>query len=61
MECLKKSLKIADSAKGVDGNTNINLFVEILNQYLFYFENNNEAVSVIHLNKSHTCTNFLGR
>jgi vacuolar protein sorting-associated protein 35 len=47
LECLQKSLKIADSS--MDASTNIILFVEILNQYLYYFESRNEAVTVKYL------------
>jgi vacuolar protein sorting-associated protein 35 len=42
LECLQRALKIADSV--MDRNTTISLFVEILEQYLWYFERENEAV-----------------
>ncbi|OZJ02141.1 hypothetical protein BZG36_05231 [Bifiguratus adelaidae] len=48
LECLQKALKIADSC--MDATTNVELFVEILNRYVFYFEQNNEAVTVKYLN-----------
>ncbi|KAI8988091.1 vacuolar protein sorting-associated protein 35 [Mycotypha africana] len=48
LECLQKALKIADSC--MDPVTNVELFVEILNRYIYYFEKNNEAVTVKYLN-----------
>jgi len=47
LECLQKSLKIADTC--VDSSTNVRLFVEILNEYLYYFENSCEAVTIQYL------------
>ena len=43
MECLKKSLRIANQC--MDPTVQVQLFVEILNRYLYYFEKENEAVS----------------
>jgi vacuolar protein sorting-associated protein 35 len=43
LECLQKALKIADSC--MDSVTNVELFVEILNRYIYYFEKGNDAVS----------------
>lgn len=48
LECLQKALKIADST--LDAVTNVELFVEILNRYIYYFEQRNEAVTVKYLN-----------
>ncbi|KAF9993886.1 Vacuolar protein sorting-associated protein 35 [Entomortierella chlamydospora] len=48
LECLQKALKIADSC--MDSVTNVELFVEILNRYIYYFEKQNEAVTVKYLN-----------
>ncbi|KAI8335437.1 vacuolar protein sorting-associated protein 35 [Chlamydoabsidia padenii] len=48
LECLQKALKIADSC--MDAVTNVELFVEILNQYIYYFDKGNEAVTVKYLN-----------
>ncbi|KAL7315906.1 retromer complex subunit Vps35 [Mucor circinelloides] len=48
LECLQKALKIADSC--MDPVTNVELFVEILNRYVYYFEKGNEAVTVKYLN-----------
>lgn len=47
LECLQKALKIADTC--MEATTNISLFVEILNQYLYYFEKKNEFVTVKYL------------
>lgn len=44
LECLQKALKIADSC--MDAVTNVELFVEILNRYIYYFERQNEAVCI---------------
>lgn len=43
LECLQKALKIADAC--MDTATSILLFIEILNQYIYYFDKQNEAVS----------------
>ncbi len=43
LECLQKALKIADSC--MDAAMNVHLFVEILNQYLYYY-GKNEAVKM---------------
>lgn len=43
LECLQKSLKIADSC--MDIATNELLFIELLNQYLYYYEQENPMVS----------------
>ncbi|KAG0234366.1 vacuolar protein sorting-associated protein 35 [Mortierella sp. GBAus27b] len=48
LECLQKALKIADSC--MDSVTNVELFVEILNRYIYYFEKQNESVTVKYLN-----------
>jgi len=42
LECLQKSLKIANDAM----ENHVQLFVELLNQYLYYFEAKNEAILV---------------
>ena len=42
MECLKKSLRIANQC--MDPTVQVQLFVEILNRYLYYFEKGNDAV-----------------
>lgn len=43
LECLQKALKIADSV--MEPSISIGLFVEILEQYLWYFEKKNGAVN----------------
>jgi vacuolar protein sorting-associated protein 35 len=45
LECLQKALKIADTC--ADSSLNVQLFVEILNEYLYYFENKCETVRLI--------------
>lgn len=44
IECLQKSLKIADSC--MDTVTNEILFLELLNQYIYYFEKGQSLVSL---------------
>jgi vacuolar protein sorting-associated protein 35 len=47
LECLQRALKIADTC--MDSSMNVHLFVEILNEYLYYFENNCDAVMIQYL------------
>jgi len=47
LECLQRSLKIAGLS--MDATTNVNLFVEILNEYLYYFDNHNTEVPAKHI------------
>jgi vacuolar protein sorting-associated protein 35 len=47
LECLQKSLKIAGLS--MDATTSACLFVEILNEYLYYFENRNTEVPAKHI------------
>lgn len=42
LECLQKALKIADTC--MDSSMNVQLFVEILNEFLYFFESNCENV-----------------
>lgn len=49
MECLKKSLRIANQC--MDPTVQVQLFVEILNRYLYYYEKGNEAVNATILNQ----------
>lgn len=44
LECLQKALKIADTC--MDSSMNVHLFIEILNEFLYYFENNCENVII---------------
>lgn len=43
MECLKKALKIANQC--MDPSLQVQLFIEILNRYIYFYEKENEAVS----------------
>ncbi len=45
LECLQKSLRIASSC--IDEVMSVQLYVDALDQYLYYFEQNVEAVSRI--------------
>lgn len=45
LECLQKALKIADSV--MDRGISIGLFVEILERYIWYYENRNDAVNIV--------------
>ncbi|RKO90980.1 vacuolar protein sorting-associated protein 35 [Blyttiomyces helicus] len=47
LECLKKALKIADSV--MDRVVNVELFVEILERYIWYFEMRNDQITVKYL------------
>lgn len=56
LECLQKALKIADSC--MDMVTSVELFVEILNQCIYYYDKGNSAVSTIYrikMSKSIKC------
>uniref|UniRef100_A0A2K5QSD5 Vacuolar protein sorting-associated protein 35 n=1 Tax=Cebus imitator TaxID=2715852 RepID=A0A2K5QSD5_CEBIM len=44
MECLKKALKIANQC--MDPSLQVQLFIEILNRYIYFYEKENDAVSV---------------
>ncbi|KAJ3194022.1 Vacuolar protein sorting-associated protein 35 [Irineochytrium annulatum] len=48
LECLQKALKIADSV--MDQSVNVELFVEILEKYIWFFEKRNDAITVKYLN-----------
>jgi vacuolar protein sorting-associated protein 35 len=47
IECLQKSLKIADGC--MDTVTNEMLFLELLNQYMYYFEKEQELASIYYI------------
>ena len=49
MECLKKALRIANQC--MDPTVQVQLFVEILHRYLYYYEKGNEAVNATILNQ----------
>lgn len=42
MECLKKALKIANQC--MDQSLQVQLFIEILNRYVCFYERENDAV-----------------
>ncbi|KAL1921380.1 uncharacterized protein VTP21DRAFT_11096 [Calcarisporiella thermophila] len=48
LESLQKALKIADAC--LDSATSTELFVEILNRYIYYFQRGNEVITVKYLN-----------
>ncbi|GME74026.1 unnamed protein product [Ambrosiozyma monospora] len=48
LECLQKALRIADSI--LDVNVSLELFIEILNQSLYYFIHGNEMINSKYLN-----------
>lgn len=50
LECLQRALRVADAC--MDTAVSVELFVEILNRYVYYFDQENEAVSpnLCHLN-----------
>jgi vacuolar protein sorting-associated protein 35 len=50
LECLQRALRVADAC--MDAAVSIELFVEILNRYVYYFDQQNEAVS----QESHSST-----
>ena len=43
LECLQRALRVADSC--MEQATSIELFVEILDRYVYYFDQQNESVS----------------
>lgn len=45
LECLQRALRVADSC--METATSIELFVEILDRYVYYFDQQNESVSLI--------------
>ncbi|KAJ8340134.1 hypothetical protein SKAU_G00347670 [Synaphobranchus kaupii] len=49
MECLKKALKIANQC--MDPSLQVQLFVETLNRYIYFYQKGNEAVTVQVLNQ----------
>lgn len=48
LECLQKSLRIADSI--LDNNVSLELFIEILNQSVYFFIHGNDLITVRYLN-----------
>jgi vacuolar protein sorting-associated protein 35 len=43
LECLQRALRVADAC--MDTSVSVELFVEILNRYVYYYDQQNEAVS----------------
>ncbi|OCL11471.1 vacuolar protein sorting-associated protein 35 [Glonium stellatum] len=48
LECLQRALRVADAC--MDAAVSVELFVEILNRYVYYFDQENEAVTTRYLN-----------
>ncbi|KKY28596.1 putative vacuolar protein sorting-associated protein vps35 [Phaeomoniella chlamydospora] len=48
LECLQRALRVADAC--MDTAVSVELFVEILNRYVYYFEQGNETVTTKYLN-----------
>ncbi|KAF2645073.1 vacuolar protein sorting-associated protein 35 [Massarina eburnea CBS 473.64] len=48
LECLQRALRVADAC--MDAAVSVELFVEILNRYVYYFDQENEAVTKKYLN-----------
>ncbi|KAI0802815.1 vacuolar protein sorting-associated protein 35 [Xylaria sp. FL0064] len=48
LECLQRALRVADSC--MEQATSIELFVEILDRYVYYFDQANEAVTTKYIN-----------
>ena len=44
LECLQRALRVADAC--MDTAVSVELFVEILNRYVYYFDQQNETVSL---------------
>jgi vacuolar protein sorting-associated protein 35 len=45
LECLQRALRVADAC--MDAAVSVELFVEILNRYVYYFDQENDAVSPV--------------
>ena len=45
LECLQRALRVADAC--MDTAVSVELFVEILNRYVYYFEQQNETVGLL--------------
>ena len=57
-ECLKKAVRIGNQC--MDTTTQVQLFVEVLNRYLYYYEKKADTVSW-NSNTHFACTQFLLR
>lgn len=47
LECLQRALRVADAC--MDTAVSVELFVEILNRYVYYFDQQNETVSFLRM------------
>jgi vacuolar protein sorting-associated protein 35 len=45
LECLQRALRVADAC--MDAAVSVELFVEILNRYVYYFDQENDAVGAL--------------
>lgn len=45
LECLQRALRVADAC--MDTAVSVELFVEILNRYVYYFDQQNETVNFL--------------
>lgn len=60
LECLKKGVRIASQC--LDTGVQVQIYVELLNHYLFYFERGNSLITVVMLNQvSPICISSLTR
>ena len=48
LECLQRALRVADAC--MDTAVSVELFAEILNRYVYYFDQENDAVTTKYLN-----------
>ncbi|MCJ1413265.1 Vacuolar protein sorting-associated protein 35 [Ptychographa xylographoides] len=48
LECLQRALRVADAC--MDSAVSVELFVEILNRYVYYFDQQNEQVTIKYVN-----------
>lgn len=48
LECLQRALRVADAC--MDTAVSVELFIEILNRYVYYFDQQNETVTTKYLN-----------
>lgn len=56
LECLKKGARIASQC--LDAGVQVQLYVELLNSYLFYFERGNTQITISMLNQVRNNTIF---
>ena len=54
LECLQRALRVADAC--MDTAVSVELFVEILNRYVYYFDQQNETVSAFYPHSTHSTT-----